>query len=936
VLSNSLFVDLAELYLRENRRLHAADVYERDLMQLRKAAEIYFSENEIVLAVSCAVSTMWDDAFNTMDSRYMLASSLSATERGHVISELNLWYDRLQHFESSTQTSRARVDVDTLRRVKSLKRNLRLLKVLYGLDTENSRDEIAAILSEAKSQKDYAASYLACLVYFQQSEHQRDNDRVSTWTEFLVNNTKNCEDMMEWVLEFKVIVNDFLQAMMNFRSGRLGARDECAKVSHVEAVFGVGQHRFVPTKRIALRHRFKLPAFHQKAQDTIGRVECDVHTIHGAIRDTLVDMLIQVSRSLAKRVRESVDSMPCLTYHLAGFCQYRQCTRYHDVDHSQFQQTSFKLVSNLVDVFAWLRYKVNSAMVKEIDTIKRTWLGKAATFFQRWRSALPIHSAPIQTLVQNWNVAQTKSLLSLLTNIWTTDTSIPHFELARICTALRAAAILPPISKTNQAFKTSWKAIGYKLFKSNDEIFKTLDCVIFSDDYHAALHGGLELLSRITSTENGIWQIECVVTIESMADALLSLVEFLASVYLVKTVSDILLPKSWCETLAIRFNNLDDLLSESDGVNTRLQLDKTLDQLRKAAIKKNCKGLLLRIATVDVLLNQETPTIYDSNPGYTSAFKDKLVELGFSSFFKPKSFFDAVRRITELGGDCLVVIKNNESKETAKVCSAVGVSKEVLTCLESLKPAEKDDFSNNVEDGGVVENENSNGMGNLVTEVGARAKGAKYSTKGEAVKAIVKWFRAPRQTSCNPFFEEALIEVRNWPLLEGLQLKAALESRKKEVDEAADETRTQSEEDTQRTPDIYLSDFILCTSDSKMVVFSETEQHLTNLQDEPISADPSQVSSVEIAIASEKTEAGMKVVSVVSGADGDSKDGGRVDLDSMWQWNDRLRQRVYKRVFLTDGVQEIANLTRALEKISPLCSHKFDDESQIDQADAAL
>jgi hypothetical protein len=968
-----LYEDLAELYLHESEPIQAAEVYERDLVQLVKAADVYFSVNEVVLAVSCVVSKMWNDAFKAMDG-YVLARALSVTDRVHIIRDLNLWSDRLQAFESSVPTG----DADILRTIQSLQRNVRLLKVLHRLHTRSSMDEIQAVLSEAKSVRDYGVGYLACLVSFEQSDRQYsqiDADHAATRTEFLIENTKMCEDMMPWVLELKVIVNDVLDAMLRFRSARVGPGDVFTKVSQIEAVFGVTQHQFIPTKRVTSRHRFNslnaTMLFRNKAPDAVGRVECEADEVHTAIRGTLCDLLYDTSHDLGKSVRVSVESVSCLSHHLAGFCQNNKCDRYHDVD-SHFKETCFKLVAHQVDVTVRLRSTAKGEMIRTMDKAKRAWLEKAATFFQRWQSVLPTNTAPLMVLAQNWNENQSESLRLLLENVWAKDRFFAPSELAKICTALRVSVILPRISKNHEEFETRWNRIGSNLFGADNETFKSLYRVIFHNNYLSALAGGLQLLKRITSTETDFKDLERVVTTESMADALMSLVELVASIHLVKTASDIILPKSWCEYLANRFGNLNKFLFRKTWTPNRLLLDKTLNQLRTAALKHlpiyHCRSFLLRLATLDVFLNQENPTIYDGAPRDMNSFSAKLFDFGFPQIFKPKSFFDAVRRVTELGGDCLVFIKNTTSKETAKVRSASGVSKyvasvttkEVLNGLKTLQPVgvkklnpeakefvpeQSEDDSNDVVDEDAAEDDEDKGADDLADEVEIKldAKVAKYSTPDEAVSGICRWYRrlkSSTRSKTDRFFAEALVAVRKWPLLEGLQLKAAIELKKRELDEAAEVVRQQLKEEAKSTAQFNLEDFKsndrwdskISGCEGSSIAVSDAEQDLITLDDDLVSVDQSLASIVDIAISSEsKAEK-----EVLSDADGDSDGGLGSDLDSMWQWNDKLRQRMYKLVFLTAGVEEVASLTRSLEKISPLCSYNYDDESQMDQAEAAM
>ncbi|KAJ3410746.1 recombinase rad51 [Chytridiales sp. JEL 0842] len=947
--SEGLIKDVAELYLAENEFALAADVYENELADWQNAEDAYMKGGQLLYAANCILARLWDRAFSGMADN-ILAKNVLLAESILISKSIHEWLQRLEPDEKKLKEA----ELTTAHRCL---RQLKLLKILFRRDSRVIIKDVTSLFAEAEAASDTSLKLFTILVAMKEFDVLYSNiDFQGPATDVLLANRDLCESMMVWVHRLTTVVHDLLGAMLRVRSGRSGSSDSFNTIAQLEDAFGAIPHPYIPSKRLVRRPRFIAAhsnhIFENKEKDPAGRVETDIESLHIAIRGTLLELLKDCSENLGLSIGKDVLAFePCLGFHLMGSCTRENCSRYHDVG-NRHDEACMALVSGMLKVIVVQRQSTRADAIPLIDKKRRKWMEDVALYVQSWNGILPVDVWAVRENISEWTSAIRDPLRSLIENVW--SGSGKQTDLGIINGAIRAGRVLqatqtPPSNARNDC-QWAWRRFTGIWFPGghNNPLRETVDKFLFSTDYIVTLYACLRILNNYAKLieqdlKEGTRDLALKVADARQApvqtESMMFVLEVTVNLIAFKSSMEVLMPLSMLDMFAKRFKNL----------GRRLQINKlgdlkVIDYVSSAILLAArqyptpfTQALMTRLASLALLRSHHLPQVYQGNTD-SHAVNKKLSDLGFPGFFRASNYLEALKKVVELrNGDALVLIKPEKSQETAKVKAAVKVSKwvaywslqygfgmkeleERMTVADWVSrkglnvaatefvptgkflevdeetPELPDDEESDDE---AVEGDKKDGDEDdkIDAETGTATK---YTNTVDAANAIKKWFKAHKTSSVgkrtDKFFAEALAGTKDWDLrkVEGLSLVQLMKVYRK-VETVKERRRLRAEEN----------------------------------------AALQQASNAELPGAEElivEDEEDLEVDGI------DLRHFLELDWTTtpLYTLSARAQAREYKRVYLIDGVEAMADLAEHLERVAPLCQYDFKNEARMDEADVAM
>jgi hypothetical protein len=455
--------------------------------------------------------------------------------------------------------------------------------------------------------------------------------------------------------------------------------ERIAVIEEFEVNFGIRPHVSNPNKKTLRLSRFGCLANNWTELPKDSTVEIAIVQLHNEIKSGLTNWLLQIVIAIENVISHSSNSARklCIVIRFNGSCTHHHDNEHHIMNHTLSKgniisddKLCMEIALNLACTLTSCRqYAISynrGDLINTFDIITRRCL---ESLFARTKSWTPKHpnsyTIPSSIIPSDLQL----KMKILVHKIWVGKESYWPYKSPNVY--LRSAISF-------LYFDDYYAAHRIKL-NFNAHLICT-----FTKNHELALREGVILLGQLINTipfdhskHPETWE------------ATLSIFELLISIVVSQSAKSFLLPKSWLVKLVKQFPNISTIV----GLNPEMEkIRKTLLEMLDSVKRTERFGDHVRHANASIVLQQFRTPVFESSKSW-----DKLsLEFNIPSAINGKSLLGFVRKVTDVLGDKLILICNEDTVNShSKWYKAVSpechetitiTAKQILSTIPSLNP----------------------------------------------------------------------------------------------------------------------------------------------------------------------------------------------------------------------------------------------------------
>ncbi|KAJ3064114.1 hypothetical protein HDU98_000162 [Podochytrium sp. JEL0797] len=352
------FETLAKMFTKHEEHTSAAEIWETEVHDLKRAEECYLREEDPeadARALDCCINRLWD-LLMTSKKDWFLANDFSDTEKAETRDQITVWLDRVK------QDPFAAFHADS---VSFMRLNLEILGVVFSNESDcvSSLATLQNLVDVAKDVVDVGLQFRVHLVVVVELNRllvKVDDDKIRL-------------SMRSLQLHAAVQIKEVVEQLFK-NGGANGAR----LLMQMESVLLVAPDANMPSLRI-------VPGYLKKETrlvfgDTEDEEGCSIGEAHIVIRSALLAMLIHWLPVLAEGVfLDWVHKRDCRSGLVTGCCSNVSCQDYHfglELMFGGVMVESCKQIAELA--IACREIAIRARLVSEpmhnLNVIRRRWV----------------------------------------------------------------------------------------------------------------------------------------------------------------------------------------------------------------------------------------------------------------------------------------------------------------------------------------------------------------------------------------------------------------------------------------------------------------------------------------------------------------------------------------------------------------------------------